>query len=147
MVPVDLLDTVMELAVLRDVGAITVEEIEALVEDARDVNNWKSLQAAIDAGSTVIPNRVDYGIDHMNGTFDEGAVFMNGGSAMHFETSDNMDAATVIFGSMEIDGEFVNDVVIYSSNEDLISVGTSEATVNADFNTCLLYTSPSPRDS
>ena len=137
-------------------GTVTPEVVAQLTADAYEVGNWKSLQAAIDAGSTVNTNRVDYGIDHMNGTFDEGAVFMNGGSAMHYETTDNSDAATVIFGDMEIDGEFVNDVVIYSSNEDLISVGTSEATVNADFNThsarqlsnfCLLYTSPSPRDS
>ena len=116
-------------------GTVTPEVVAQLTANAYEVGNWKSLQAAIDAGSTVNTNSVDYGIDHMNGTFDEGAVFDNGSSAMHFETTDNSNAATVIFGSMEIGGEIVHDVVIYSSNPDLIMEGTAKTTVEADFDT------------
>ena len=124
------LDTFGELALLRGVNAITTDEIAALVQDAKEVNDWKSLQAAIDAGSTISTGSVSYGVGDV---IEEGAVHVNGASAIHFETADNSDAATVIFGSMEVNGELVSDVVVYSSNSDLISVGDAKSVVEANF--------------
>ena len=125
-----------------DVGAITVEEIEALVQEARDVNNWKSLQAAIDANSTV-----NFGtwLENANvtpgmpATSSAGFTVAYSGSYQNGYTSskgysisdvDNTARATFILGDHDANGDNVLQdsevgVVIYSTNEDLLPLGLS----------------------
>ena len=106
--------------------------MNATIADFEFAEAWKANLADT---ANVGNGSVHYGFNADG--FEEGAISVNGASAMHFETADNSDAATVIFGSMEVNGALVHDVVVYSSNEDLISSdGTvTKTSVEAEFDT------------
>ena len=197
----DALEAVTGLQIALDVGMITAADITALTQSANEVADWKSLQAAIDASATVNSNSWLQGVDLSNGTPTSTAGFTTAysGSYQNGYTSsqaysisdvDNTARATFILGDHDANGDNVLQdsevgVVIYSTNEDLLPLGTNSADIdveggystahakvsmsdyvtintgnsvqviiesgyNADtglFDICLLYTSPSPRDS
>ena len=141
------LDTFGELALLRGVNAITTDEIAALVQDAKEVNDWKSLQAAIDANSDVnfgtwLENAdVTPGMTPTSSagfTVAYSGVYQNGyGSSKAYSISDvdNTARATFILGNHDANGDNVlqpeeTGVVIYSTNEDLLPLGTSSADID-----------------
>ena len=147
---VETLDLAGQLATLRGVGFVDADDIAALVQDAKDVNNWKALQAAIDANSNLGFGQWIEGAD-LSGNSEAGFTVAYNGTYGGFSTGNAHsiqqfvndangnpvfgDAATFIVGNGDLNGDNVlqeneTGIVIYTTNDDIVPLDTKADTLN-----------------
>ena len=121
-------------------GTVTPEVVAALTENARQVNDWKSLQAAIDANATVNFGQYVDGVDLSNNTAEDeyavaygygGANGYGYGKAYSVEALDENGHSTGATSTFIIGNTHEGtNVVIFSTNEDVLPLGTSATDID-----------------